>query len=45
MRLAFAFLLVLRLSAEVNYDRILNAGKEPQNWLTYSWGPYSGHRF
>jgi alcohol dehydrogenase (cytochrome c) len=26
------------------YDRILNASKEPGNWLTYS-GNYSGHRF
>jgi alcohol dehydrogenase (cytochrome c) len=24
------------LSAQVSFDRIVNAGKEPQNWLTYS---------
>ena len=24
------------LSAQVTFDRIVNAGKEPQNWLTYS---------
>jgi hypothetical protein len=23
-------------SAQVTFDRILNAKKEPQNWLTYS---------
>ena len=26
------------LTAQVTFDRILNAGKEPQNWLTYSGG-------
>jgi alcohol dehydrogenase (cytochrome c) len=30
--------------AQVPYDRIVNAQKEPANWLTYS-GNYSGHRF
>ena len=29
--------------AQVTYERILNASKEPQNWLTYS-GDYNGHR-
>ena len=24
------------LVAQVSFDRILNADKEPQNWLTYS---------
>ena len=24
------------LSAQVSFDRLVNAGKEPQNWLTYS---------
>ena len=24
------------LAAQVSFDRLLNAGKEPQNWLTYS---------
>src|SRR5215472_12928746 len=26
------------LNAQVTYDRLLNAAKEPQNWLTYSGG-------
>src|SRR5260370_37863971 len=30
--------------AQVTFERLLNAGKEPQNWLTYS-GDYSGRRF
>jgi alcohol dehydrogenase (cytochrome c) len=28
----------------VGYDRLLNAAKEPQNWLTYG-GDYSSHHF
>src|SRR5579872_2308731 len=28
----------------VTFDRILNASKEPQNWLTYS-GAYSSQRY
>ena len=24
------------LSAQVSFDRLLNAANEPQNWLTYS---------
>ena len=32
------------LVAQVTYDRILHADREPQNWLTYS-GDYSSHRF
>src|SRR6185503_19711773 len=32
------------LSAQVTYDRLLHADKEPQNWLTYSGG-YASHRF
>src|ERR1700726_758129 len=31
------------LSAQVSFDRILNANKEPQNWLTYS-GTLLGQR-
>src|SRR3984885_6980500 len=31
------------LSAQVTFDRILNANKEPQNWLTYS-GTLLGQR-
>jgi alcohol dehydrogenase (cytochrome c) len=29
---------------QVTFERLLNSGKEPQNWLTYS-GDYSGRRF
>src|SRR5579864_2473500 len=29
------------LPAQVSFDRILSAGKEPQNWLTYSGGVMS----
>ena len=29
---------VTALNAQVTYDRLLNAAKEPQNWLTYSGG-------
>ncbi|MEX2303562.1 MAG: PQQ-dependent dehydrogenase, methanol/ethanol family [Bryobacterales bacterium] len=31
------------LPAQVTYERILEAGNEPENWLTYS-GNYLGHR-
>src|SRR5712691_7313259 len=30
--------------AQVTFERLLNSGKEPQNWLTYS-GDYTGRRF
>ena len=30
--------------AQVTYDRILHADKEPQNWLTYSGG-YASRRY
>ena len=30
--------------AQAPYERILHAGSEPGNWLTYS-GTYAGHRF
>jgi alcohol dehydrogenase (cytochrome c) len=30
--------------AQVTFERLVNSGKEPQNWLTYS-GDYSGRRF
>src|SRR5579872_4252528 len=47
-RIRFAALvyiaLAARMPAQVSFDRILNASKEPQNWLTYS-GDYTGHRF
>jgi len=29
---------------QVTFERLVNSGKEPQNWLTYS-GDYSGRRF
>jgi alcohol dehydrogenase (cytochrome c) len=32
------------LSAQVTFDRILHADREPQNWLTYS-GAYSSQRY
>ncbi len=39
---ALLFLLVAgSLSAQVTFDRILNADQEPQNWLTYSGTPLS----
>ncbi len=37
-------LLAAALAAQVTYERILNADREPQNWLTYS-GSYSGMRY
>ena len=33
-----------RLNAQVTYERLLHAGQEPQNWLTYS-GTYLGQRY
>jgi alcohol dehydrogenase (cytochrome c) len=33
-----------RLDAQVTYDRILQAAKEPHNWLTYNGG-YNGNRY
>ena len=32
------------VAAQVTYDRMLRADREPQNWLTYS-GNYAGHRY
>jgi alcohol dehydrogenase (cytochrome c) len=32
------------LLAQVTYDRLLHADREPQNWLTYSGG-YASHRY
>ena len=37
-------LLTLGAWGQVTSERLLNASKEPQNWLTYS-GDYAGHRF
>ena len=43
--LLIAGLLAVPVSfAQVSFDRILNASKEPQNWLTYS-GNLSGQRY
>ena len=41
--IAFALAMAADVSAQVSYERILNADDEPQNWLTYS-GNYSSHR-
>ena len=45
MRLLLALLPVLAL-AQINlpFERIRDAHKEPNNWLTYS-GSYNGHRY
>ncbi len=40
----FLFLAAAVATAQVPYDRIVNAQNEPANWLTYS-GNYSGHRY
>ena len=40
----FALLLCAHAWGQVSYDRIVNAAREPGNWLTYS-GNYQGHRF
>ena len=40
----FAALLCAAASAQVPYQRIVDAAKEPANWLTYS-GSYQGHRY
>src|SRR5207302_7566901 len=32
------------LAQPVTFDRIVNAAKEPQNWLTY-WGDYGANRY
>jgi alcohol dehydrogenase (cytochrome c) len=47
MKLRVAILIALlssSLSAQVTYDRLLRADREPQNWLTYSGG-YASHRY
>src|SRR5690242_2996628 len=44
-RLFLAFVLLAGcMPAQVTFDRILHADREPQNWLTYS-GSYSGARY
>ena len=42
--LMFASFFVAGTHAQVTFGRLLNSGKEPQNWMTYS-GDYSGRRF
>jgi len=42
--LLFAAAVTLSAQQPVTSDRILNAAKEPQNWLTYS-GNYNGQRY
>ena len=37
-------LVVSALQAQVTYDRLLHADREPQNWLTYSGG-YASNRY
>ncbi len=37
-------LAVSTLQAQVTFDRLLQSGKEPQNWLTYS-GNMQGQRY
>ena len=37
------FCIECSLPAQVTFDRILNAAKEPQNWLTYS-GTFGSQR-
>lgn len=41
---AHCFLLPSFALAQVSFQRLVNADKEPGNWLTYS-GNYQGHRF
>ena len=43
-RAALVLLAVSALNAQVTFDRILHADKEPQNWLTYS-GTTLGQRY
>jgi len=44
VRAALALLAISTLNAQVTFDRILHADKEPQNWLTYS-GTTLGQRY
>jgi alcohol dehydrogenase (cytochrome c) len=44
LKLALILTVTACLSAQVSFERILNAQKEPQNWLTYS-GNYNGQRY
>ena len=42
--LAWSFVAIALAHAQVTFERLVNATKEPQNWMTYS-GDYSGKRF
>lgn len=42
--LLFLLLSTAVAQAQVSYERIRDAGREPGNWLTYS-GNYAGHRY
>jgi alcohol dehydrogenase (cytochrome c) len=39
-----AFVSQAQAQSPVPYERLLSAGREPQNWLTYN-GTYDGHRY
>jgi alcohol dehydrogenase (cytochrome c) len=41
---AAILLMACAVHAQVTFERLVNAAKEPQNWMTYS-GDYSGKRF
>jgi alcohol dehydrogenase (cytochrome c) len=43
-RLLILLAATLALSAQVTFDRLVQADREPHNWLTYS-GTYRGHRY
>src|SRR5437660_11771400 len=42
--LAVSSFLALNISAQVTAQRLMESGKEPQNWLMYS-GDYAGRRY
>lgn len=43
-KILLTLVLTMQLASQSFYDRIVNAGKEPAQWLTYS-GNYWAHRF
>ena len=43
-RIGIAILITGSLAGQVSYQRLLDAEREPGNWMTYS-GNYSGHRY
>src|SRR5271170_3072337 len=44
MRILVFLFIASSLEGQVTYQRLLNAAKEPGNWLTYS-GRYAGWRY